>query len=227
MRKPVLYWTGPLTDPSPSVPKWLYLLIPLSILLAALIVVHWMNMARDGRRQIVETLALHQNFTREQLARHWRGNVRWTPALKKPAHGSGHDPANAETTGAANWPTVRHALAATPRSVRHDFDVIFTAFDGDRVIGVLALVSVGGWYNESRINLKRHPTMMIERPLNAEEIEGLERMVELLEQHRDQYDPREDRYAWTNNVLQDARHLYKLQTATTTDPVGVQSQPSE
>ena len=97
------------------------------------------------------------------------------------------------------------------------------------VTSLMALTSIGGYYNGAVINKAKHPQTLIERPLSAEELEGLEQMIRLLEQHLTRFSPYEERYAWTRDVvLHTARLLYRLQSPTAThagQPVPGGSEP--
>lgn len=170
---------------------WLIAAMTLVVLaLVGLLILFWMGQARRGREELRRTMESIAQMDRPALARQWGEKLSWTPSADAPA-----------------------ALAVMPKHQRLEFDALYAAYDGQRVVATLALTSIGGLFNGMPLDRTKYPERLIERPLSAEELRGLELLIALLRERVRAMDPQSDRARWTQAVLATAEKIRAGQAA--------------
>lgn len=154
-----------------------------------LIIWNWVRMTEQQRVALVERVAADEGLSRAALEEAWIGPegetlVEWTPDRDAPL-----------------------ALAVRPRTPRMKWDAIYTLYDSDRPRATFVLTPIGGWVNDARIDARKHPDTMTDRPLTADETAALEQMIPLLEARQEEFHPESSEYSWTQHVVRTAKDL--------------------
>ena len=169
----------------------------LALAAGTLIIWNWVRMTEHERVALVERVAADEGLSRAALEEAWMGPeaetlVEWTP---------GRDAAL--------------ALAVRPRTPRMKWDAIYTLYDGDRPRATFVLTPIGGWFNGARIDARKHPDTMTDRPLTADEGAALEQMIAVLDARQAEFHAVSSEYSWTQHVARTARDLLALNRGAT------------